>query len=702
MATEQELMQALRNAHEAGDTETARRIAAMMPSKPAGGEGFNQNPYAGKNAPVSAPKMPVAGNPALDLLSGSTEFPRSVLRMALGKDVQEKVMPKMGDPNSGWTMLGNVLDPSAALTGQKATQFLGKVPGFAKGGWEKMTGVAPAARNVVSGATVGAGMGYAYGDDPTTGAMMGGLIPAAAGATKAAGHYLGRAKQALTHEGRLAGHQADIRQGFSDVLPSHQRDQLATELLSAQPGESVADVVARLNMGTTGRVGSPLVKSQAVVSQRPAVSDTAKSIESMKAAARERALRNFAGTDEDMQIARQLRDEVTAPQRESVMFDVDQGQRIPGLERDIMGKQGDVGDLSRMRYELLGDANNLDFVPVPGMPRVSSRYSPTVETFREGAGDVADVQARRIAERNQLQQELDGMVSRGLKPLDPTMLLSGITRRMESEGTRMNPTALQALGNVRNLIRRNLGADTPINVEDLYTLRKNAGSIIRAAAKENSDWDDKYTAGLLMDVQGSIDDAIEDSIGNTGKWRNYLKDYSDASQGINQMQIGNELVDALRSGLDKERPAAFAAKARQLETEIGQRLTPQQQAQVDNVTQSLRQQEMVSELGGDVDVKSILAEKSVEPSIPSVLWRPATITRYLFKQMRQNEYNQAVDDMAKMMLTDPAGFANTYLKDVSKTDANALRKWLGEGMRSSQYPAVGTMTTPNQGEENAP
>jgi hypothetical protein len=81
-------------------------------------------------------------------------------------------------------------------------------------------------------------------------------------------------------------------------------------------------------------------------------------------------------------------------------------------------------------------------------------------------------------------------------------------------------------------------------------VRKEAGNVIKQYADETKNFDQRLTAGLVKDVQGYIDDAIEKS-GGTG-WRDYLAKYQELSKPINQMKVAQAIADKSINRLSRD------------------------------------------------------------------------------------------------------------------------------------------------------
>lgn len=147
---------------------------------------------------------------------------------------------------------------------------------------------------------------------------------------------------------------------------------------------------------------------------------------------------------------------------------------------------------------------------------------------------------------------------------------AAITKQMNTPGIRASDVAQKTLGAVRDKIKELSDKGGVIDAKNLYTIRKEVGNTINTFAKETSNWDKRMTSGLEKDIQGYIDNAIENAGGAT--WKDYLARYRDMSGPVNRMETGQAVSDALTSSLGTaERPTVFANLVKKAgeETSVG-------------------------------------------------------------------------------------------------------------------------------------
>ena len=258
----------------------------------------------------------------------------------------------------------------------------------------------------------------------------------------------------------------------------------------------------------------------------------------------------------------------------------------------------------------------------------------------------------------------------GMVPLKPDAVAKRLDVIRNAKGNKTNPTVQNAMDEIQGLLENATRKRGTIDAEEIYTLRKQAGNVINKFAKENQDWDKRFTSGLLKDVQNSIDDTIEGSIGNTGAWNRYLDVYSKRSRGIGQMQLGEELVNALRGATGAETPGSFARKARMLEGEMETKLSPRQMQAVENVGRSIENDAAKNRLAANVNTNDLFrAGREGELRMPHVLSRTATVANAILEKIGSGLDQKLTQDVGKLMLTDPKAFAAKYMKELSPEEA---------------------------------
>lgn len=279
--------------------------------------------------------------------------------------------------------------------------------------------------------------------------------------------------------------------------------------------------------------------------------------------------------------------------------------------------------------------------------------------------------------------------------VSPAPLLGNISKLANQPGLRGSDVVTKTLTDVKEKIRELSKATGSIDANDLYTIRKEAGNLIKKYAEETKNFDQRLTAGLLDKVQGYIDNAIEAS-GGTG-WKAYLAKYAEMSQPINRMEVGQELQKALTAPLGtSERAAGFGTAMREAPRtlkkatgqpryqELGEVLTPQETSSAQAVAQDLARKDAYQRLaaktrvsGGDV------IPGNVGVALPNLLSRPAMVANFLMKQAGRSA-EDLIARKAGQQYLHPQALA-AALKDVQTPQRQAI---INAIMRKAGIPAT--------------
>ena len=274
----------------------------------------------------------------------------------------------------------------------------------------------------------------------------------------------------------------------------------------------------------------------------------------------------------------------------------------------------------------------------------------------------------------------------GLVPLTPDSVRKSLTDISQRVGNKADPTVRNVIDDLAQQIKVGMNKDGTIPAEELYTVRKQAGSIISKYAQENKDWDKRKTAGLLIQIQKGIDSAIEDATGNQGTWNRYLETYGKRSKGIDQMNVGNALLAALRGSPEGHSGSAFLAKVNQLNDDMSV-LTPRQLRRVEAVSQDIRNEAMKGKMAKGGQAQQLLSVGSQgEMKVPSMLSTPATLTNYVLSKLGHGADEKITKDIGNLMFNDPAAFQKKYLTKLKPEEASAV----SEALRALRYPVAST------------
>ena len=148
------------------------------------------------------------------------------------------------------------------------------------------------------------------------------------------------------------------------------------------------------------------------------------------------------------------------------------------------------------------------------------------------------------------------------------------------------------------------------------------------------------------------------------------KEFERVSGGINRMQIGENLNKSLTSGLGAERPAALAKTVREMEDELGSRLTRSEGAAVNRVVSELERDAEKAALAKNVNVKDLfdIAEKGKGAvSVPPMITHPTTIARWLMHMTGNDADIKIARSLHETMKKNPDLFVKKYLAGVPKS-----------------------------------
>lgn len=303
-------------------------------------------------------------------------------------------------------------------------------------------------------------------------------------------------------------------------------------------------------------------------------------------AARVAELDDLAGTDATLSFAKDARNTITKPQRESALENANLGtvktteltgaikskndalvkalqdegryrtftaqqenlaqgggvkianESGPGLKGPIAPGQPNNSPELNVGYNG-GASNSPSAFPVSGQPRVPGRYTENAQRVAEGesAADTAGaIVKQRKTEKSLLEYQLDSLQKEGYSPLNVTPMLDSLSAAQAAPGLRASTVVQKTLADVREKLASLADANGNVDARDLYTVRKELGNTISVHAKENANWDKKLTSTLEKNIQGHIDEAISKA-GAGDLWDQYLLDYRTASRPVNQLEI---------------------------------------------------------------------------------------------------------------------------------------------------------------------
>jgi hypothetical protein len=265
-------------------------------------------------------------------------------------------------------------------------------------------------------------------------------------------------------------------------------------------------------------------------------------------AARQAELGKVAGTEADLAAAQTARHAATAPMREQALnaanANTSKLQTLADtIEDRFRSKASALQDKGRFDTHLSQMKNVADkpYLAVGGQARVPGRLSPHADRAREAVSasdDVVPIIAQRQAELRAAQDELATLKASGASSLEVQKVTNRIDGIMRTPGMRASQVVEKSMNAIRDRLKTISREDGTIDAHDLYTVRKELGNYIQNAAKESASWDKRLTSGLQVELQHSIDDAIE---ATAPGFKAYLARYKDMSKPIDQMKVIQEI-----------------------------------------------------------------------------------------------------------------------------------------------------------------
>lgn len=505
------------------------------------------------------------------------------------------------------------------------------------------------------------------------GALLGSLVSTGIESATKIGGVIKELSQPLTEKGRTAA-----LRDYLDSLTGTKKAEIVNALKAPEElvkgvKPTAAEAVANIPEATS------LAAYQEKISGVPqkGVAASFAGREAEQEAARLAALRTVGQDEAALQTAQAQRTALTAPMREDALAQANiAGQTIPRLEDEIASKFAQKTQTMQIGGKLgttaSQEANRLKtqgFYPVEGMPRVPSNLRPAehyaqVEANLAGAKE-AGVEAQiKQAQADFKKMQLDSLAQNGFYPLESQPIIGKIDNMLKSPGVGSSGLVQSTLGELRDKLAQFTNPKTGvIDSRDLYTIRKEIGTTIAKNAKETGNFDQNLIVKLDTNIKSYIDNAIE-SAGGTD-WKKYLTTYQQASDKINQMQIGQALEQKLGTSLgDKQRAGVFATAvenaAQTIKTSTGSArytkledvLTGDQIKTVNSVLADVQRKAKAEALVAKSGATGI----EHKGELPNFLSRAASITNTVLRVLKKDS-NEQINRMAADLMLDPPKLA---------------------------------------------
>jgi hypothetical protein len=558
-------------------------------------------------------------------------------------------------------LVGNILSPASLGLGTLAAKTVG--------GAGKLAGIRQAAAAGGAGALLQPIVSEEvdFADEKIRqlglGVVLGGLFQAGIQAVKGGSQFLEELSRPMREEGRK-----ELLRNFISKLAGNEKDQFIKAISNAEEivagakptvAEAIADIPGATGIATF---------------QKQLASDAATSPGFITRELQQEAARLAAISTDDTAIPmlQSLRSAQTMPLREEALAQANiAGQIAPRLEADIAQRQASrisalqtQGQLQTRGAEQ-GVLAQTDFTPVPGQPRVSSRWRPNIDRSAEAidaAKDAGDIAAQRLAESNFKKLQLQSLADEGFYALKINPIISRIDDILALPGER-SEVAEKTLGALRTKLIDKTNANGVIDSRDLYTIRKEIATDIKKFADETKAPVEQRLASLETSLKKTIDSQIEKAGGV--KWKDYLKNYQEFSEKINRIEIGRYLENKLQTPLaSAERAGSFAlavedaaktikrASGQSRYQSLGEVLTESERKAVNAVLADLQRSAKADRLMGQASLKGAGVEET--PEIPMLFSRVASIGNFLFKGVKRNAADEINKAAAELFLNPQA------------------------------------------------
>lgn len=577
-------------------------------------------------------------------------------------------------------LIGTAVSPAGLIPAVRAAQFAGAGTRTARIAGGALGGAAGTIAQPVSNAPEDiASFAAEKIEQIGLGAALGGLLSGAVEGIKGGANLIRELTKPLSKSGR----ETMIRD-FVSKLAGEDKDKFIAALQQAEelvPGSRPTAAESLSQFPTSVNI--------AAAQERLARTPGGAPVFAQRAAEQQAARLGTLGDETAIGPMEALRAAQTAPLREEALAQANIAGRIaPQLEADIAAREASriqalqTQGQFQTRAAEQGVLAQGEFVPVPGLPRVASRYSPSVDRAAEAidaAKDASNIVAQRAAERDFKQLQLQSLADEGFYPLKVNDIVDKIDTIKVAPGQRSSEVVQNTFRSLREKLTdpAYVKSNGVIDSRDLYTIRKEIGNDIRKFAKEAANWDAKLTAGLEKSIKSYIDNSIEKAGGV--RWKEYLDKYAQYSTKINQMAIGKELARSLNSPLNAERAGAFAQAIKNAPTTIkragggqrfetlGEAVTPEQVAAANSVLADLQRAAKADELAKSA---RDLGLDVAEAEIPQLLNQTVAITNAILRKLRSTKVEDLNREAAQL-------FANPrqlgiFMSSVPKTKAEKL------------------------------
>jgi hypothetical protein len=563
------------------------------------------------------------------------------------------------------------------------------------------------AEKAIGGGIVQAGMmpsgqedSGAYATDKLFNMGLGGLI---GGAVPAVGGALSYLKQTIIDLPITASQkEAAIRRYVESLTGSAKTEVIAALRNAGQIVTGSRPTTAEAVAEVPGAIG--LVKEQQRLAGQVSTAPQFGQRAQQQQAARKGELVSTFGTEADLAAAKAARTAETTPLRQTALEQANvAGQVMPKLEADVAAKQAAIvqnlqgqGKAATEEAQALVRANEWS---ARGQLRFPERYYKNLELAQSLSGakqEFGDAVTQRKAEIAFKQLQLKSVADEGFYPLTTQPIIGKIDDSLGRVGERSNALLVNSLQGLRTKLEGLADENGIINSIDLYNVRKEIGSDIKSFLTQRNEPFGAQATNVETSVKKILDKAINDASG-TKVWSDYLTKFADHSKKINQMEVGQELIDKLTLNLtDVEKAGRFAAAVdnsaslikrttgTQRYDKLSDFLTEPQMASVEKVRADLARSQKAAEAGRGVKQAGQEAFTGSEV-IPSMISPKITFVKSVLDTLKTGSQKELDAKVSELML-DPQKLADflEYVpkKETSNITASLMAKMSPESRKS--------------------
>lgn len=447
----------------------------------------------------------------------------------------------------------------------------------------------------------------------------------------------------------------------------------AAEVLSDIP--TTAELIA-LQKKISGEMGGPLSS----FARRDAE----------QAQARLDAINKIAGTPEQRSALAARRDRETGRMREAALSQSDVAGTVVGrLEKEISDRFNSIAAAEQTSGMVGLAARQQGATAAAGRPGWLTAGDLAAEA-RQRAGAYKDIAAQKRAEAQMKMLQKESLEQNGFFPLRADELASQL--ESASRGTN-NDMAKEIFNDFASRIRSKADANGVVSSRDIYeNVRKDLNRQIQAYLEKSGKAPlqgglPEQAAKAAGNIKKFVDAAFDKS--SDGLWSKYLSTYSQYSQKIDRMRIGEELSTRLNTALDAESAGNFARaveNAAQTVKRAGtdipryqrleQVMSPTEMSTINGVLSDLRRKARTEQLSRGAGAVPEVSEKA---RLPQFLSATVTVFNNMLDALQRGnkaEYNKFVSTL----MLDPPKLAQFMTTQIPQGRLNELVKAMTKGM----------------------